>query len=176
MSNFQIESQEALCGDEVACSGNVTTVISQIEMSYVEKLNSLFEDARDLHFKEIIQQQFDVELCRFRINYYLDLIYNDIEKREKIEDLKNCLSILFQFEQKTHNMLTTSVEIMDNEYLSVDGLKDFRNDVRSWIIQMCGFLVKVADIDDTRFVIFELIRCRFIGEWGSDIIQLSTIQ
>eukprot|EP01080_Neovahlkampfia_damariscottae_P002015 gene2015-1522_t len=169
-------SQEALCGDEVPCSGNVTTVISQIEIPYVEKLSTLFEELRELHFHDIIKQEFDVELCRFRINYYLDMIYKDIEKREKIEDLKNCLSILFQFEQKTHNMLTTSVEIMDNEYLSVDGLKDFRNDVRTWIIQMCGFLVKVADIDDTRFVIFELIRCRFIGEWGNNIIQLSSVQ
>jgi hypothetical protein len=87
----------------------------------------------------------------------LDLIYENLRERENIEDLKNCLNILFQFEQKTHNMLTTSVELMDDEYLSIDGLKDFRNDVRFWIRQMCGFLVKVADVDDTRFfVIYSL--------------------
>jgi hypothetical protein len=43
-------SQEALCGDEVLVSGNVTTVISQIEKEYVSKLESLLEESRDLQF------------------------------------------------------------------------------------------------------------------------------
>jgi hypothetical protein len=43
-------SQESLCGDEVLVSGNVTTVISQIEKEYVSKLESLLEESRDLQF------------------------------------------------------------------------------------------------------------------------------
>lgn len=95
-----------------------------------------------------------------------------------IDDLKNCISILFNFEQRSHNALNPTLKIkeLSKEIMNSDEMSVFRNNVRKWIRQMVALLLRVATVDDHRFIIFEAIRCRYIGQWGADLIQITDIK
>lgn len=87
-----------------------------------------------------------------------------------IEQVKQCISVLFHFEQLIQQEIAEK-----NAFSKSKELQEFRDNIHKWLRQLACYLLRVATVDDHRYLIFETIRCRHIGEWASDLIQITNV-
>lgn len=101
-----------------------------------------------------------------------------------VSELRDCISLLFRFEQLTHDDIEhyviqnmswpSDTHTVRSSYFNKSGneLDTFRRNVRIWIHQLTAVLLRTATVDDYRFMVFECIRCRHISEWGRALFQV----
>ena len=91
-----------------------------------------------------------------------------------IAKARNCISILFSFIASGGAPPASSAS--SDPFRQSAELKIFDANLKDWTKQIVAVLLRVASVDDHRFVIFNAIRMNNISSWGTDLIQIPSIE
>ncbi|KAG2370685.1 hypothetical protein C9374_014679 [Naegleria lovaniensis] len=183
-STKTFQSPTCQCGDGYQLVGSVTALNATPNKHVIEALHKNFAQIRRLYHDNVVEANLLNKYANIRISHYLDELISSSNlfnvqtpivltlqhntrsehDNEVVERLKTCIQILFFFEQVTHGMASivtplgcTELEFSLDE--TMKELKSFRNDIRNWISWCVTQLIKIATIEDNRFIIFEIVKC-----------------
>lgn len=148
-------------------------------------------------FQELQKYKYELIYSRDNIMILLDTLYINFEKiesqnlqkvdywKEIIENsnlnnnwneftniynsLRDSLSTLYHFE----SLFVT--QDSENDVILPKHLREFRQDCRNWITQIVSLMLPKASTTDHLNILIEVMKCRGIGTWGQNFIQISNI-
>ena len=200
VTTHTFSSPSTTCGDGYKLEGQVTAVSAKLDTKNLELLGLKFAYTRKLFHEQIAEAKLINRYYWQKISHYIDdILKNELifsiftdsslmqfrdastrsdQDNSAVTHIRTCIQILLFFEQATHGM-TEIIIPTESSICTLDAnseeMSSFRSDVRKWTRICVSHLLRVATVEDARFLIFELVRCRNIGEWGADFLQIPLI-
>ncbi|EFC48960.1 hypothetical protein NAEGRDRAFT_56953 [Naegleria gruberi] len=91
-----------------------------------------------------------------------------------VDRLKVVIQILLYFEQVSCEITTLHVPKGFSPVsvtISGENIENFRKEIRDWAYLSIASLLRVSTVEDNRFLIFEILKCKHIGSWGQTFLQ-----
>uniref|UniRef100_A0A7S1PGT8 Uncharacterized protein n=1 Tax=Percolomonas cosmopolitus TaxID=63605 RepID=A0A7S1PGT8_9EUKA len=182
----KIESNRATCPDGRYVKHTEKERKKVLDEHVMKQLHNTLLEHRNLFYNYINARKLDSSFCREKVKSHLDCLFRErpfftlhtefvqsplspsLEQEQNLASLKDKTSTLFYFEALVATKKTSSASEMGQ-------LHQFRDDCRAWIKQCISHLITFTNVDDQRFILVELMKCRGIGIWGANLLHISEL-
>ncbi|KAJ8035761.1 Ectopic P granules protein 5-like [Holothuria leucospilota] len=168
---------KGVCADKLTVTGAVKTETTEFRQNILRELEGTLSSIRNCVHETFALCAYTAQLSKLQIESYLHSLLQsspvlkglesnmpctfhmqlvgDPETKGSIEDLKQCISVLFSFQRRP---------VVDAEFMECS---------RKWLERLVSHLLRVATYEDHFFLLNHLIRCPpGIESWAVNFLQL----